>query len=64
MSLPDKLFISIVVCAFNEERLLKSCLESLAGQTYPSDKYEIIIIDDESTDRTFGLLKRTLGIIE
>lgn len=35
MSLPDKPFISIVVCAFNEERLLKSCLESLVGADLP-----------------------------
>lgn len=63
MSLPDKPFISIVVCAFNEERLLKSCLESLVGQTYPSDKYEIIIIDDESTDRTFEIAERYITSI-
>ncbi len=48
-------FMSVVVCAFNEEKLLRSCLEGLAAQTCPSDRYEVLVIDDESTDKTFAI---------
>lgn len=49
-------FISVVVCAFNEEKRIHSCLSGLAAQTYPPETYEVVIIDDESTDGTFGIV--------
>lgn len=51
----DTLFISVIVCAFNEEKLLQECLEGLVSQTFPKDHFEILIIDDESTDNTFNV---------
>ena len=44
--------VSVVVCVFNEERRLQSCLEGLSRQTYPRDRYDVVVIDDESTDRS------------
>lgn len=44
--------VSVVIPAFNEERLLKRCLSSLSDQTFPRTDYEIIVIDNNSTDRT------------
>lgn len=49
-------FISVIVCAFNEEKLIQSCLSGLTTQTYPFDRYEVLVIDDESTDRTFEIV--------
>lgn len=43
---------SIVIPAYNAEKLLPECLRSLADQTIPSDQYEIIVVDDGSTDGT------------
>lgn len=43
-------FVSILVPARNEERTIGRLLESLAKQTYPS--YEILVLDDQSEDRT------------
>ena len=49
---PENLpFVSIVVPALNEERLLGQCLSSLKEQDYAGD-YEIIVVDNNSTDRT------------
>jgi glycosyltransferase involved in cell wall biosynthesis len=42
--------VSVIVPARNEEASLEGCLSSLLGQTGPS--YEIIVVDDHSTDRT------------
>lgn len=43
---------SVVIPAYNAERLLPECLKSLYDQTVPRDQYEIIVVDDGSTDGT------------
>jgi len=42
--------VSVVVCAYNAESTLRDCCEGLAALDYPD--YEVIIVDDGSTDRT------------
>lgn len=44
--------ISVVVCAYNEERRLLDCLESLNLQDLPKDSYEVVLVDDGSHDST------------
>lgn len=56
MNAPEQILVSVIVCAFNGEKLLRSCLDGLAMQTYPRDRYEVLIIDDESTDSTFDIV--------
>lgn len=45
-------FLSIIVPTYNKKGLLRKTIESLLEQSYPMDKYEIIIVDDGSTDGT------------
>ncbi|MGD0589980.1 MAG: glycosyltransferase [Bacteroidota bacterium] len=49
--------ISVVVAARNEEKDIEKCLQSLLKQTYPTNSYEIIIVDDGSTDKTASIVK-------
>jgi chlorobactene glucosyltransferase len=49
-------FVSIIVPARNEERNLPTLLPSLLNQTYPADRYEVIVVDDQSTDGTAAIL--------
>lgn len=44
--------ISVIIPSFNEEKLLPACLASLKNQTFPKEKFEIIVIDNNSTDAT------------
>ena len=44
--------ISVIVPAYNIEDLLPKCVESLVAQDYPADLFEIIVVDDGSTDET------------
>ena len=44
--------ISVVLCTWNRASLLEKVLESLRCQTLPNSEFEVIIIDDGSTDRT------------
>ena len=46
--------LSILIIARDEEKQIKSCLTSIVDNSYPSDHYEIILIDDHSTDRTIA----------
>ena len=45
-------FVSVLVAARNEEERIAKCLESLVHQRYPSDGYEIVVVNDRSTDKT------------
>lgn len=44
--------VTVVVAARNEEKDIVSLLEGLAAQIYPSGLLEIIVVNDDSTDRT------------
>ncbi len=44
--------VSVVVAAFNQEKYIGRCIRSLLNQTYPRERYEIIVVDDGSTDKT------------
>ena len=46
--------ISIVIPVFNAEKYIKQCIDSVLAQTY--DNYEIIIVNDGSTDKTGELI--------
>jgi len=48
--------ISIVVPAYNEEVTISSCIQSLLDLDYPN--YEIIVVDDGSTDKTLQEAKK------
>jgi glycosyltransferase involved in cell wall biosynthesis len=45
-------FVSVIVPVYNDKKRISICIEKLLNQTYPKDKYEIIIIDNNSTDTT------------
>jgi cellulose synthase/poly-beta-1,6-N-acetylglucosamine synthase-like glycosyltransferase len=50
-------FVSVLVPARNEEENIGECLTSLMKQDYPKDKYEIVAVNDRSTDNTYGIIK-------
>lgn len=48
--------VSVLIPARNEEAAIVPCIQALLQQTYPSDRYEILVIDDHSEDRTAALV--------
>jgi glycosyltransferase involved in cell wall biosynthesis len=53
-----KLFISVVIPTRNRLATLRKTLACLERQTYPSDQYEVIVVDDGSRDDTTNYLSR------
>jgi cellulose synthase/poly-beta-1,6-N-acetylglucosamine synthase-like glycosyltransferase len=49
---------SIVISARNEEHFIGKCLESITNQNFDIAKFEIIVINDHSTDKTLALLNQ------
>lgn len=53
-------FISIIISARNEEKNIKDCILQIIKQNYPKEDFELIMIDDASTDNTFEFAKQIL----
>lgn len=49
--------VSVVVPARNEAMVISRCLSSLTAQHYPENKYEILVVDDHSTDDTARIVQ-------
>ena len=56
LHLADFPLVSVILPARNEEKYIEKCVESLLSQDYPN--YEIIAINDESSDKTGDLLHK------
>lgn len=51
-------FISVIIVMRNEEEYIEKCLLSILNQDYPKDKYEIIVVDGESTDKSVEIVSK------
>lgn len=54
--LPSELKLSVVIAIRNEEENVKNLIDSLLNQTLEPSKFEVILVDDQSTDSTFEVL--------
>ena len=49
--------VSVIIPAYNEEANLQRCLECVASQTISHDHFEVIVVDNGSTDSTATIAK-------
>jgi len=54
---PSTLIVSVIIVSYNEESFIRDCLSSVLDQDIPSDQYEVIVIDNNSTDRTLEIIR-------
>src|SRR6185503_16601724 len=49
-------FVSVVMPCRNEERFIEKCLASILATDYPGDRFEVLVVDGMSEDRTRDLV--------
>ena len=55
--------LSVVVPTYNRSEVLRVCLASLARQTLSSDQFEVLVVDDGSTDDTESVVRSFQGAL-
>src|SRR5687768_13295937 len=44
--------ISVIICSYNREKYIRSALESMVAQEYPASDFEVLVVDNNSSDNT------------
>ena len=47
---PEKPFVSVIIPVYNDTERLNKCLHLLQNQTYPQNRYEVIVVDNGSEE--------------
>jgi poly-beta-1,6-N-acetyl-D-glucosamine synthase len=55
-------FVSIIVPAYNEEKDIENRINNLLSLDYPKDKYEILVVESGSTDKTYQVVSNFITI--
>lgn len=50
--------VTVIICTYNREKQLDKLLSSLVMQTYPSEAWDILVVDNASTDGTASCVRR------
>lgn len=53
----SSILISVVICTYNRVDILKLALESVCGQEFPKYLYEIVVVDNHSSDHTQAVVE-------
>jgi cellulose synthase/poly-beta-1,6-N-acetylglucosamine synthase-like glycosyltransferase len=48
--------ITVIIAARDEEENIAACLDSICDQTYPKELFEVLVVDDHSTDNTAAIV--------
>jgi cellulose synthase/poly-beta-1,6-N-acetylglucosamine synthase-like glycosyltransferase len=49
--------VSVLICAYNEERFIAATVENILDQDFPRDRMEILVISDASADKTDEIVR-------
>ena len=55
-------FVSVIIPVFNDSEKLALCLGALSRQTYPADLFEVIVVDNNSTDSVESVMSGFPGV--
>lgn len=59
----ESLQCSVIIPTYNRVRLLRHTLESLVRQTLPADRFEVLVVDDGSSDSTADLVREYQDVL-
>ncbi len=55
------LHLSVIVCTYNRQKFIGACLQCLAGQTLPINNWEVIVVDNNSTDGSAAIIQHFIS---
>jgi len=55
----EQKIISIIIPTYNSGKTIKRCIDSLHSQQFSRDKFEVIVVDDGSSDETINIAKQS-----
>lgn len=55
---PPTAYVAVILSELNSQRTLRRCLDCLESQDFPTDRYEIVVVDGGSTDGTLDIIKQ------
>ena len=58
MTPPESPFVSVIIPTYNRSALLTQTVATFLGQSYPGDKWELVLVDNNSTDDTWSVIQR------
>ncbi|WP_275113143.1 glycosyltransferase family 2 protein [Staphylococcus devriesei] len=58
--LTNKIKVSVLISTYNKEKFIETALDSILNQTMDKKDFEIIVVDDCSTDNTFDVVSRKI----
>lgn len=53
----QQLPVSVIIAARNEEHNIRKCLDALIDQQYPKELFEVVVVDDRSSDATADIVE-------
>lgn len=53
--------VSIIVPVYNRENLIKPCIDSINAQTLDKSRWEVIFVDDASTDGSVEVIEKLIN---
>jgi glycosyltransferase involved in cell wall biosynthesis len=53
--------LSIVVCTYNRQKFIYNCLQCLSLQTLDAGSFEVILVDNNSTDKSAEIIKQFIA---
>ncbi|MFC1609273.1 glycosyltransferase [Patescibacteria group bacterium] len=57
------MLVSVIITTKNEEKNIENCLKSIKEQVYPQDQIEIIVVDNQSDDKTKEIAKKYTELV-
>lgn len=55
-------FVSVIVPVFNDNDRLQACLDALARQSYPAERFEVVVVDNGSNESVGPVIRRHRGM--